>query len=84
MQATKPCDTVDFPVKESRSLPFPSAGLKQTSAGWVPACVTFDFPCLLCLGRLRLVDVTGLTFCVVIRELQGCPLNVELAPARSA
>lgn len=39
---------------------------------------------LLGLGRLCLVDIAGLALRVVVRQLQGGPLDVQLAPARSA
>lgn len=71
-----------------RQSPRSAGGPKAGALGDFPACPSVSPPLassdLLRLGRLRLIDVTGLTFCVVIRQLQGSALDVQLAPARSA
>lgn len=69
--------------------PPPSSRGRPRAGAPLPSCVSCRIAStsssdLLRLGRLCLVDITGLTFCVVVRELQGRALQVQLAAARAA
>lgn len=61
---------------------------RQAGAGRVPTVPLYRLRwlpgALLGLGRLRLVDVAGLTLRVVVRQLQRGPFDVQLTPARPA